>query len=233
MKDSIDRRISKLSELFDKLWNPMTDDQRKIIDHSVRMHMYNKSENIYEIGVRPSYIMYIVSGRIKIQKNTDDGNSKILRIFTPGQFFGYRAYFANEAYTSQAVAMEDSQIVLFPVNIMSELVDGNKSVMHYFLRELAKGLGMSDDRVVSMVQKHLRGRLAETLLFIARSFGTDKDGWIKGHIKRSDLANLANMTTSNAIRTLAQFRKENIIDTSGKRIRIKLPDAMRYISSKE
>lgn len=80
--------------------------------------------------------------------------------------------------------------------------------MDYFFKELAHGLGMSDDRIVSMSQKHLRGRLAETVLFLSKSFGTDNDGWIHGKITRRDIADLANMSTSNAIRTLTSFREE-------------------------
>ena len=105
--------------------------------------------------------------------------------------------------------------------------------MRFFFKELAKGLGMSDYRVVSLAQKHLRGRLAETLLFLSKSFGTDTNGWIHGKITRSDMANLANMTTSNAIRTLAAFRKEGIIETDGKKVKITKPEKLVFISGKE
>jgi hypothetical protein len=37
---------------------------------------------------------------------------------------------------------------------------------------------------------------------------------------REDLANLANMTTSNAIKTLYSFRDEEIIELDGKKIKI-------------
>ena len=101
------------------------------------------------------------------------------------------------------------------------------------MTQVAKGLGMSDYRVASLAQKHLRGRLAETLIFLSNSFGTDSDGWIHGKTTRSDIANLANMTTSNAIRTIAAFRKEGIIETEGKKIRIVKPERLQFISGKE
>ena len=66
-----------------------------------------------------------------------------------------------------------------------------------------------------------------------KSFGTDNDGWIHGKITRRDIADLANMSTSNAIRTLTSFREEGFIDTDGKRIRIIQPASLAYVSGKE
>ncbi len=39
-------------------------------------------------------------------------------------------------------------------------------------------------------------------------------------MSREDLANLSNMTTSNAIRTLSAFVTEHLITVDGRRIRI-------------
>ncbi|MDE7387961.1 MAG: helix-turn-helix domain-containing protein, partial [Muribaculaceae bacterium] len=40
------------------------------------------------------------------------------------------------------------------------------------------------------------------------------------YMSREDLANLSNMTTSNAIRTLSAFVAEKLITVDGRRIRI-------------
>ena len=47
---------------------------------------------------------------------------------------------------------------------------------------------------------------------------------------REDLANLSNMTTSNAIRTLSSFVQEKIIIVDGRRIKIVNEQALRNIS---
>jgi flagellar hook-associated protein FlgK len=49
-------------------------------------------------------------------------------------------------------------------------------------------------------------------------------------LAREDLANLANMTTSNAIRTLSTFVDEGIIKVDGKKIKIVNIDKLRRIS---
>ena len=40
------------------------------------------------------------------------------------------------------------------------------------------------------------------------------------YLSREDLANLSNMTTSNAIRTLSQFATERLITIDGRKIKI-------------
>lgn len=232
MKDNHDSWINP-AKIFIDLWSPLLEQEKELIIRNVDTRKYSKNDYLYHIGEKPLYIMYVLTGRVKIFRNSDDGRPKIIRIFREDQFFGYRSFFAKDNYTMNCIAMEDTRVATFPVNVIGRLVDGNKNVMRFFFKQLADGLGMSDDRVVSMAQKHLRGRLAETLIFLQHSFGTDEEGWINGKITRSDIANLANMTTSNAIRTMTAFKDEGIIDTDGKKIRISKPAELTYVSGKE
>jgi CRP-like cAMP-binding protein len=72
-----------------------------------------------------------------------------------------------------------------------------------------------------LTQKHIRGRLAETLLTLKTTYGLDEDGvTIAMYMAREDLANMSNMTTSNAIRTLSQFASEGIISLDGRKIKL-------------
>lgn len=221
------------ADILINLWDPLLDSEKELIRKNIDTKKFGKYDTIYKIGEMPLYIMYVLSGRVKICRNTDDGHAKIIRMFRENQFFGYRAFFAQECYTTNCFATSATKVATIPVNVIERLVDSNKTVMRFFFKELAKGLGMSDDRIVSLAQKHLRGRLAETLLFLSRSFGTDEDGWIHGTITRKDIADLANMTTSNAIRTMSAFRSEGIIEASGKKLRISKPQELLFISGKE
>ena len=70
-------------------------------------------------------------------------------------------------------------------------------------------------------QKHIRGRLAEALLFLKECYGLEEDGYtLSIYMSREDLANLSNMTTSNAIRTLSAFAAEKLIVIDGRKIKI-------------
>jgi CRP-like cAMP-binding protein len=86
---------------------------------------------------------------------------------------------------------------------------------------MSNDLAISESRTVNLTQKHIRGRLAETLLTLKQTYGMDEDGvTIAMYMAREDLANMSNMTTSNAIRTLSQFASEGIISLDGRKIKL-------------
>ena len=53
---------------------------------------------------------------------------------------------------------------------------------------------------------------------------------ISARFSRADLADLSNMTTSNAIRTLSAFSSENILEVNGRKIKILDEDQLKKIS---
>jgi CRP-like cAMP-binding protein len=62
--------------------------------------------------------------------------------------------------------------------------------------------------------------MAEILLYIEDNFGNDDDGFLSIVLSREDYASIVGTATESAIRILSQFKKNNLISTSGKRIKI-------------
>ena len=117
------------------------------------------------------------------------------------------------------------------MELVENLVKQNNRLAMFFIHELSRNLGGSDTKIVSLTQKHIRGRLAESLLLLADSYGyEDDDSTLKIYMSREDLANLSNMTTSNAIRTLMSFVTDKLIIVDGRRIKIINEPALRKIS---
>ncbi len=104
--------------------------------------------------------------------------------------------------------------------------------MHGFHKgDLSRNLGGSDTKIVNLTQKHIRGRLAEALIVLLENYGYEDDGTtLRIYMAREDLANLSNMTTSNAIRTLTAFVNEKILFVDGRRIRIINEPMLRKVS---
>ena len=147
------------------------------------------------------------------------------------QYFGYRAHFAQELYVSSAAAFESSLLGAIPLKIVDDLITKNNDLAWFFIRQLSHDLGGSDTKIVNLTQKHIRGRLAEALNVLRDHYGYEDDNaTLKIYMAREDLANLSNMTTSNAIRTLSTFVTEKIIVVDGRRIKILNEPMLRKIS---
>jgi CRP-like cAMP-binding protein len=91
-------------------------------------------------------------------------------------------------------------------------------------------LGIADIRTVNLTQKHIRGRLAEALVFLIDNYGLEPDNTINIYLAREDLASFSSMTTSNAIRTLSTFVSERVIVLDGRKIKILDEEKLRKIS---
>lgn len=214
------------------LWNLLTDSQRiEMMDNAI-VQTYRKGESIYKVGEESVYLVCMLKGRVKLEKLGIGGRMQIMRMFRPGDNFGYRSYFAVQEHVTEAVAMETTQVALIPMNLIERICMANSNLAMYFVRNLATDLGASDERTVNLTQKHIRGRLADSIVFLIDKYGFEADGeTINAPLSRDDLAALSNMTTSNAIRTLATFVKEEILELEGRRIRVLNRDKLKRINA--
>ena len=220
-----------ISESLPDIWRVLNEREHKLIRDTARFINLKKNEIVYYENDKPVYFMCLLKGKIKIYKDGVGGRSQIVRVVRPVQYFGYRAYFAEEPYVTTAATLESSVVCLIPMKIIEQILRNNGSLAMLLIRLLSIDLGVSDRRVVNLTQKHIRGRLAESLLFLKESYGLEEDGATIGvYLAREDLANLSNMTTSNAIRTLSVFEKERIISLDGRKIKIIDEDRLQKIS---
>lgn len=177
------------------------------------------------------YVYVILSGKIKVVRQGISGNIPLARMLGPAQFFGVRSFFAGAVMLANVLAYEQSQVICVPLTTLNELIERNPLVGRHFLSLLSTELEVSEKRILSLTQKHLRGRLADTLLSLIELYGYAPDG-ITLSIKatRSDLASLSNMTTHNAIRTLSAFTRERIISVSRRDIKVLNYSALEQLS---
>jgi CRP-like cAMP-binding protein len=214
-----------------ELWLPLTDEQRKLLTDNVTIRRYRKNDIIYHENQTPTHLFCLLKGKVKIYKEGVGGRQQIVRMAKLKELFGYRAGLANTKYITEAAAFEDTTVCLIPITVVRQLIAESHQIALFFIQHLALLLGRADEHIVSLTQKHLRGRLAEAILRMKDNFGTEEDGRTLAIApSREDLANLSNMTTSNAIRTLSSFISEGWIATDGRKIIILNEQQLRQIS---
>lgn len=194
--------------------------KQKIIETTV-CTSYKKGDLIYKEGDMPSGLHCLLTGKVKIYKDGIGGRQQIVRMANPVGFIGYRAFFAEEIHIASAEALEDSIVCRIKTELILDIVRTTPDLAMSIIRALATDLGFSHRRTVTLTQKHIRGRLAEALLVLKETYGYENDNCtLKVYLTREDIANLSNMTTANAIRTLSNFASEGIVELNGKKIKI-------------
>ena len=221
----------EIAECIPDIWQPLTNQQREFLSQSFIIQKYKKNETIYCEGETPMHLMCLLSGKVKIYKEGVGGRSQIIRVIKDKEYFAYRAYFAEGNFVTAAAAFEPCTICLIPMPAIMKLLKENNELALFFIRQLSIDVGISDERTVNLTQKHIRGRLAESLLFLKNTYGLEEDeSTLSIYLSREDLANLSNMTTSNAIRTLSNFATERLITIDGRKIKIIDEDKLKKIS---
>ena len=220
-----------ISSSLSGIWRMLSVTERDQLRSNARIVHFKKNELIYLEEESPRDLMILFKGKVKIFKSGVGGRSQIIRIIRPIQYFGYRAYFAKESYVTAASAFEACTVCMVPMELIEQFLRNNGELALHFIQMLSVDLGIADQRVVNLTQKHVRGRLAESLLFLKETYGMEEDGaTINIYLAREDLANLSNMTTSNAIRTLSNFVNERIISIDGRKIKIIDEERLHKIS---
>ncbi len=228
IKSTLERVISE--DLAD-IWSILNGDEKRIITDNFEIHRFKKNQIIYAEKDEPEYLWTLLEGKVKKYKDGVGGRVQILRLIKPVQYFGYRAYFAGEPYVSSAGTLEPSILGALPMKLVEEMIRKNSDLSMFFIHELSRNLGSSDTKIVNLTQKHIRGRLAEALIVLIDNYGYEDDKMtLNIYLGREDLANLSNMTTSNAIRTLSNFVSEHIIVVDGRKIKILNEPVLRKIS---
>ena len=214
-----------------ELWEILTPEEKNKVREAFVVKQFKKNQIIYAEHDAPEYLYCLLTGKAKMYKDGIGGRQQILRLYRPIQYFGYRAYFAGEPYVSSVAAVEAASIGIIPMDLVKEIIDQNRQVAWFFIHELSRNLGGSDTKLVNLTQKHIRGRLAEALILLVDNYGLEDDGeTLNIYMAREDIANLSNMTTSNAIRTLSAFTTEKIITVDGRRIKILDYNTLKKIS---
>lgn len=220
----IDSPHSLLSELDQEA-------KQKIVETMI-CTSYKKGDLIYKEGEMPSGLHCLLTGKVKIYKDGIGGRQQIVRMAKPIGFIGYRAFFADEIHIASAEALEDSIVCRIKTELMFDIVRHTPELAMSIIRALATDLGFSNRRTVTLTQKHIRGRLAEALLVLKDTYGYESDDCtLKICLTREDLANLSNMTTANAIRTLSNFASEGIVELEGKKIKITDKEKLEQVNN--
>ncbi|MFI1771606.1 Crp/Fnr family transcriptional regulator [Thalassobellus citreus] len=188
-----------------------------------------KGEIIFEEGEIINGVYCIRNGICKLSKLSENGKDQIVKMVVKGQLLGQRSLITEEPSNLQAMALNDMEVCFIPKSEMISDLKRNSKFSFGVLKDMAHDLKEADNIIVNMAQKTVRQRLAETLVYIHDSFGINPDKTLSILLSREDFANIVGTATESAIRVLSQFKKEGLISTIGKQIKIESLDGLKRV----
>ena len=179
-----------------------------------------KGEPIFEEGESVNGIFCVKDGVCKLSKLSANGKDQIVKLVKSGELLGQRSLISEEPTNLSAVALEDMEVCFIPKTEIMNFFNKNNQFSMNVMRNICGDLKEADDHMVSMAQKSVKERLAETLLYLEDTFGKNSDGSLHIQLSREELAGMIGTATESCIRLLSELNKSGLVDLSGKKITI-------------
>ncbi|MEY4085229.1 MAG: hypothetical protein RL074_1016 [Bacteroidota bacterium] len=180
-----------------------------------------KGDVIFEEGETINGIYCIKDGVCKLSKLSANGKDHIVKLIKKGELLGQRSIISDEPVNLSAVALEDMEVCFIPRTEVMGFFDKNNQFSMNVMKTICGDLKEADDHSVTMAQKTVKERLAETLLYLADTFGKNEDESLKVQLSREELASMIGTATESCIRLLSDFNKLGLIELAGKKITLK------------
>jgi CRP-like cAMP-binding protein len=170
----------------------------------------------------PSDNIYLVKeGQVKLTRTSAEGREIILDILGPGEIFGELALAGEKVRSHSAEALRDALVCIIPRKIFEDLLKRHPEMTLRVLKLVGLRRRQLEMKLEDLIFQPLAGRLALALLGQARRHGTtEKDGSIRIPITQSDLAHLIGASREAVAEQLAELKRQGLIDTSYRAIRL-------------
>ncbi|MEO8235153.1 MAG: Crp/Fnr family transcriptional regulator [Flavobacterium sp.] len=189
-----------------------------------------KGEPIFEEGESVNGIFCIKEGVCKLSKLSSNGKDQIVKLLKPGELLGQRSMISDEVANLSAVALEDMEVCFIPKTEILGFFNHNNDFSMNVMKTICGDLKEADDHMISLAQKTVKERLAETLLYLEDTFGKNEDQSLHIQLSREELAGMIGTATESCIRLLSEFNKDNLIEIVGKKITILQKNALIKLS---
>ncbi|MFO7754571.1 MAG: Crp/Fnr family transcriptional regulator [Bacteroidales bacterium] len=209
----------------------LSKDEIDIINFEKDFRQYKRGSVLYTENSRISGFYCINKGIIKVFKTGIDGKEQIIRFAKPGDIIAYRSVLSNEPACTSAKVIEDARVCFIPAHILTDFVNKNPLFSMEVMKLTCHELGEANAYITDIAQKTVRERLAEVLLILINDFGLDSDNYLQISLTREELANIVGTATESVIRLLSEFKSDNVIQLSGRKIKIIDQKALKKISN--
>jgi len=212
------------------IFDTLNAEQLALVNASRFEVFFSAGETIFKQGSALTHIVYFKTGKAKMVLEDSNNQTILLKIVKqpdiaggPGFYTDYRNYFS-------LIAIEDTRACFIEVDIFKKFVESNSKFASSLIAFLNGGFIQLYDHIRSLTNKHMNGRLADTLLYLSDEIYNSPE--FTTNLSRLDIANMSSMTKESVIRTLKIFKEDGIIDTKNDTFKIIKRNVLMDISKK-
>jgi CRP/FNR family transcriptional regulator len=205
----------KLCEGCDKcdqkslLFNCLSKAELEIINgdrYSVRFH---PGEVILKQGTQASNLISVVEGFARKYIEGFNDRNLILDFLKPQQLVGAPGVHSGGKHSFSVVAIVETLVCFIDSGNFKKVLESNGQFASQYVKLCSGNYSRSLDRMVSLSQKQMHGRIADALIYLSEEIYESEV--IGSEISRQDIADYTSMSKDSAIRILKEFERDSII----------------------
>jgi CRP-like cAMP-binding protein len=172
--------------------------------------------------------MFIKLGLVKLFLENQGMKPVILKIACPGHCLGLFSLSVRNRYDFSALALEDSEVHYFNMDVFKEVLAENGKFASAILQLFNEESLLLIRRLINMQHKQVPGRIAEALLFFSQEVYQTNPFTLP--ISRQELADLTFSTKESVSRTLTEFKNDRMIDIDDRKVMLKSMNLLDILS---
>lgn len=206
----------------------LSDEELSIINrdrYSVRFH---EGEVILKQGTAANTLISVIDGFARKYMEGFNDRKLILDFVKPWQLVGAPGVHNNGKNSYSVVAIQETLVCFLDAKNFTEVLGRNGEFAKAYVELCSGNYGRSLERMVSLSQKQMHGRIADALIYLTKEIY--ESDLIGSEITRQDIADYTSMSKDSAIRILKEFERDQIVRLLGKSIEIIDGDRLRSVS---
>ena len=169
----------------------------------------------------PARSFYVVmTGQVKLYKMSAEGKEQTLNLLGPGDPFGMCTAFAIDAFPANAMALEESGILLIPGPDMEAIAMQEPRLLLNIIRLLSERLRQSMTLIESLALQELPQRIACFLLHARQETNGRKRNQLELTVTQRELAKILGVTPEALSRALRKMTNAGLLAVDGRSVRI-------------
>ena len=200
--DTIDTSLIALSEALrgTMLFSDLQDDSLDHIAEAGTVRSLHRGVVLFDEGATPDQCYLVLSGRIAIAHESEDGRESLLAVLGAGELFGEMGFLDGYNRSAQARTLEESAVLVVPYAELRLLYEKNPSALWSAVRLLAGRLRTMDEALSDVVFLDVMGRTAKRLLEMAG----DRDEF-EMPLTQEELASMVGASRERVNKAIATF----------------------------
>ncbi|OFY89760.1 MAG: hypothetical protein A2236_10725, partial [Bacteroidetes bacterium RIFOXYA2_FULL_33_7] len=164
----------------------------------------------------------------KVYKEINEKDNLILSLYPKGTLIGLPSLFRDDFLQYSVAAVEDTTVCAIDKKTIENLVKTNGEFAASIISTMTKCTFYHFDKIFSLTQKQINGRIAETLLFLAKYiYYSDK---FHLSLTRKDIAEFTGLSVMSVVRALKDFKESGLISDNNGEMELLQKDSLRKIS---